>query len=542
MDALPLTPSGKVNRRALALREAAKPDSGAPFVAPSSPIEQALSTIWSELLGVGVVGVQDSFFDLGGHSLLATQVISRTRQIFDVEIPLREFFQTPTISGLAGCVEERMRRGARAELPIIKRTARDQSLPLSFSQQRLWFLNQLDPDSSVYNCPVAMRLAGPLDVAALAETLCLIINRHEILRTSFPLENGRPIQRIAPAVKLQLPLVDISAMGETERDREARRVVGEETQRPFDLAQGPLLRASLLRLEDQEHAALVTMHHIVSDGWSTGVLIREVAALYGSCCKHEPSPLPELPVQYADYACWQREWLQGEVVESQLDYWRKNLAGAPPMLELTTDKPRPAAQTYRGSKKTLTLDRSLTAGLKRLSRQESVTFFMTLLAVFKALLLRYTGQHDVVVGAPIAGRSRLETEALIGFFVNTIALRTDLSGDPTFVELLQRVKEVTMGAYAHQDVPFERVVEEVQPERDLSRSPLFQVMFVLQNAPREERALSGLEMSRFGIENNTAKFDLTLFIVETRDELVQTLEYNADLFEPETISRMLVHF
>jgi amino acid adenylation domain-containing protein len=542
LDGLPLSPNGKVDRRALPAPDQTRPEVGAVHIAPRTPAEEVIAGIWSQVLGVERVGVYDNFFDLGGHSLLATQVISRVRGAFQVEAPLRSLFEGPTVAELAQGIEAELRAVARMQMPAISRVSREGVIPLSFAQRRLWFLDQLMPGNSFYNIPAAVRLQGRLDMKAFERSLNEVVNRHESLRTRFVSEEGQASQVIAAAGSPALPLLDLRGLSEQEREAEARRLAREEAQRQFDLVEGPLLRATLLRLGDEDYVALLTMHHIVSDGWSMGVLVREVAALYEAYSQGRPSPLEELPVQYADYAAWQREWLSGEVLEAQLEYWKQRLAGAPPALELPTDHPRPSVQTYRGATESLRLPAALADSLRELSRREDVTLFMTLLAAFQTLLMRYTGQRDVVVGSPIANRNRAEIEGLIGFFVNTLALRTDLSGDPPFVELLGRVREVALGAYGRQDLPFERLVEELQPERDLSRHPLFQVMMVLQNAPREGAELPGLRLSTLPSESGTTKFDLTLSLVEGEGGLAGSLEYSTDLFEAETVRRMLGHY
>jgi amino acid adenylation domain-containing protein/non-ribosomal peptide synthase protein (TIGR01720 family) len=430
----------------------------------------------------------------------------------------------------------------RSSEPPLQPISRDGSLPLSFAQQRLWFLDQLEPGSPLYNIPTSYRVSGPLNIIALQESLNEIVRRHEVLRTSFYNLQGQPIQTIAPTLSLTLPVVDLSSLPEAERELEALRLAAEETRRSFDLAQAPLLRASVLRLADEEHILLLTLHHIVSDGWSMGVLFQELSALYDAFSNGKPSPLSELPIQYADFAVWQRQWFQGEVLESQLSYWKKQLADAPAVLELPTDHPRPPAQTFHGARQSLVVPNSLTNQLKALSNQENVTLFMTLLAAFQTLLYRYTGSDNILVGSPIAGRNRTEIEGLIGFFVNTLVLRTDLSGDPSFRELLRRVRRVALEAYAHQDLPFEKLVEELQPERNLSHSPLFQVMFVLQNAPMTDLRLTGLTARPLKVDIEAAKFDLALSIVEELGSLRGVIEYNTDLFDGATIHRMIGHF
>ncbi|MBA3246893.1 MAG: hypothetical protein H0T63_02280 [Pyrinomonadaceae bacterium] len=414
--------------------------------------------------------------------------------------------------------------------------------PPSFAQQRLWFLDQLGPASPLYNHPSAIRLNGVLSVEALHQTLNGIVARHEILRTTFATVDEQPVQIITPTLGVPLPVIDLSELPETEREAEAQRLVREEAQRPFDLAQGPLLRTSLLRLGSEEHILLLALHHIISDGWSTGVFFQEIAALYEAFSTGKPSPLPALPIQYADYAVWQREWLQGEVLEKHLSYWREHLVGAPAVLELPVDRPRPAAQGFRGACQSIALSQSLTQALKSLSLREGVTLFMTLLAAFQTLLLRYTGQKDIVVGTDVAGRTQAETEKLIGLFVNHLVLRTDLSGDPSFRELLRRVREVALGAYAHQDVPFEKLVEALNPKRSLSHTPLFQVLFTLMNAPLPSPRLPGLTLLPVTINNSMAKYDLTLFMDEAEQSLTGTFEYNADLFAAPTVAKMAGHF
>jgi hypothetical protein len=425
---------------------------------------------------------------------------------------------------------------------LLQKKAREpRSSPLSFAQQRLWFLEQLAPGTPLYNIPAAIRITGPLDVVVAERSLNEIVRRHEVLRTTIATVDGQPAQIISPALSLKLPVVDLREFPETEQEAEIRRLASEEAQRPFDLGQGPLLRVALLRLAAEDHVLLVTMHHIISDGWSIGVFVREAVALYGSLDTGTPSPLPELPIQYADYAVWQGQWLQGEVLERQLAYWKRQLAGIS-ALELHTDRPRPVVQTYRGRIQSFPIPTTLFEGLKILSRREGITLFMTLLAAFQTLLYRYTGQEDISVGTPIAGRNRLETEGLIGFFVNILVLRTDLSDDPSFRELLGRVRDVALAAYAHQDLPFEKLVEELQPPRDLGRPPLFQVMFNLLPAPTSPVQWPDLTFSLLEVDSGTAEFDLSMTILEGPEGLRGTLQYNIDLFDAASIDRMLGHF
>jgi amino acid adenylation domain-containing protein len=543
LDALPLTNSGKVDRRALPAPEPDQEERGEEYVAPRSVVEEMLASIWSEVLGGVKVGVNDNFFDLGGHSLLATQVMSRVREAFGIEIALRSLFEQPTVEELAETIAE----GLRAELqvpPRIERAKRDGNLmPLSFAQQRLWFLDKLEQDSSFYNLSSTVRISGAtLDVGALEKSLREVTQRHEILRTTFTVIEGQPMQVISPESHFSLPLSDLSQLPPAQRDAEAQRLAHEEALRPFDLSTGPLVRARLLRLSPEEHILLLSMHHIVSDGWSMGVLIREMAALYEAYAAGAESPLEELNIQYGDFAVWQREWLRGEVLDQQLAYWRKQLAGVPPVLALPTDHPRPAVKTFNGAAISLNLPRSLSEKLKALTRREGVTLFMSLLAAFQVLLQRYSGQEDIAVGTPVAHRTRAETEELIGFFVNTLVLRTDVSGNPTFRELVQRVKETALGAYAHQDVPFEKLVEELAPERNLSVTPLFQAMFAMQNTPSPEIKLRDLQLSLLETARETAKFDIVLVMWETAEGLEASLEYSTDLYKEATMQRLLRQF
>jgi amino acid adenylation domain-containing protein len=433
------------------------------------------------------------------------------------------------------------KRALLADL-LCREAARPRTVPLSFAQQRLWLLAQLDPESSAYNISRALRLEGELNVPALRQTFNKVVARHDVLRGTFDLVEGQPVQLIATHLEIDAPVVDLEGLSANDRGAEITRLVAAETQRPFDLSRDALLRTSLLRLGHQDHVLLLTMHHIVSDGWSLGILVRELAAIYQATIEQQPIALPEPAIQYADFALWQREWLKGEVLEEQLSYWRQQLADAPAVLNLPIAKPRPAMQTTRGAHITKTLAPELHSALIDLGRREGVTLFMTLLAAFQTLLYRYSGQQDMVVGTPIAGRNRTETEDLIGFFVNSLPLRTDLSGDPTFRELLSRVRETALGAYDHQDLPFEKIVEELQPERSLGHSPIFQVMFVLQNQPQAGFALSGLKITPVNRESDSAKFDLTLYMTERDDGLSCWLEYNTDLFEAGSAERLLEHF
>ncbi|MEH2455997.1 amino acid adenylation domain-containing protein [Nostoc sp.] len=542
LKALPLTANGKVDRQALLELNPVRPELETSLATPRTPVEKVLAGIWIELLGIERVGIHNNFFDLGGHSLLATQVVSQVREAFQVDMRLRSLFETPTIAGLAELIETAMRRGEKLEISPIERVPRNEALPLSFAQQRLWFLDQLDPSNPFYNISSAILLKGSLNVPILEQSFQEIVQRHEALRTSFVNVNGEPVQVIAPAVNITLPVVDLQKLSLEEREAEARQLTNLHARHSFDLTQSPLLQTTLLQLAEDEHILLFTIHHIVADAWSAGVLIREVAALYESFSTGKFSPLPDLPIQYADFTIWQREWLQTEVRSSQMAYWKQQLDGNLPVLQLPSERSRPAIQTFRGKKQSWTLSPTLSQALKSISQREAVTLFMTLLAAFKTLLYRYTSQTDILVGSPIANRNRSEIEGLIGFFVNTLVLRTDLSGNPSFRELLRRIREVTLDAYAHQDLPFEQLVAELQPDRNLGHTPLFQVMFVLQNAPMETLKLSGLSLTPVEVDTEIAKFDLTLSLTDTAQGLIGVFEYNTDLFDSAAIARMQGHF
>ena len=546
LDALPLTPNGKIDRRALPAPDQGVSEPMSIMAAPSF-VEDLLADIWCDALRLEWVGAHDDFFDLGGHSLLAMQVISRVRDAFKVELSLQSIFETPTLAGLA----ERIRAALRAEqpmlLPPIRAIAQQGAFPLSFAQQRLWFLDQLAPGMTAYIMPASLRLSGPLDVAALERSLGAVIERHAILRTTFALLDDQPIQVIAPASVYTaqgaplLMTLDLQALPEAAQETALGRMAALDAMLPFDLTRGPLLRAHLLRLADTEHVLLVTMHHIIADAWSLGVFIGEVATCYGAATSGQSAQLPALPIQYADYAIWQRAWLQGEALEQLLAYWRAQLAELP-VLQLPTDHPRPPVVSFHGAAHAFTLPADLSAALGILSRQAGVTLFMTLLAAFQTLLQRYSGQDDIVVSTGVASRNQSETEALIGCFINILVLRTDLCGNPSFRALLGRVKEVCLGAYVHQDLPFEVLVEQLQPERDLSYNPLAQVMFILQTASVEVTTFHDLTVRPAIFERAAAQFDLGLHIRERAGGLSGLAEYSTDLFDESTIVRMLEHF
>ncbi|HVT56893.1 MAG TPA: non-ribosomal peptide synthase/polyketide synthase, partial [Thermoanaerobaculia bacterium] len=548
LPALPLTASGKLDRRALPAPDWGQAGAAAADEAPRTPVEELVAGVWQEVLGVERVGVKASFFELGGHSLLATRLVARLREVTGLELPLRALFETPTVEGVAAALE---RAAGAAAAPPLLRVSRDGDLPLSFSQQRLWFLEQLQPGSAFYNLPSALRLEGRLEPAALAAALASLVRRHEALRTTFGEREGRPYQRIEPPLPrggprlgdrtTALPLVDLGALPAVVREAAAAALAVAEARRPFDLGRGPLLRSTLLRLGRREHVLLLTLHHIVSDGWSDGILSSELAILYEAASAGQAAALPELPVQYADYAVWQRQWLRGEELERQLVYWRERLAGVP-ALDLPFDRPRPSVESFRGGLQQSMLSPELAAALAALSRRSGVTLYMTLLAAFQALLLRLTGQTDLPVGTPVANRGRPEVFGVIGFFANTLVLRGELAGEPDRDELLRRTRAVALGAYAHQDLPFEKLVEELQPERDLSRNPLFQVMCVLQNQPRAAVELAELRFSSLALDNQTAKFDLSFFWQEHGGALHGLCEFNSDLFDAATARRLAGHY
>jgi amino acid adenylation domain-containing protein len=541
LEALPLSPNGKVDRRALPSPDAARPDAEAVPIGPRSADEEALAEIWRSVLGARLIGVHDNFFETGGHSLMATQVVSRVRDLFRVELPLRALFESPTIAGLAADIA-RLRSGADlpASPPLVP-VPRTRSMPLSFAQRRLWFLDQFDPGGCAYNVPSVVRLLGDLNVAALEQTLREIVHRHEALRTTFSTIDGEPVQQVNPSGPFPLDVVDLRPLADAERAAEAARLIREEARRPFDLARGPIFRAVLVRVGDAEHILASTMHHIVSDGWSLGILTSEFSALYGAFVTGTRPALPELPVQYADFAAWQNDWLQGPAFDRHVEYWTGRLKSVP-ALNLPTDRPRLAGESPAVGATWFDFPPALAASLRDLSRREGVTLFMTMLAAFQTLLARYSGQTDVTVGTPIAGRNRREIEGLIGFFVNSLVLRTDLSGDPTFRELLGRVREVALGAFAHQDLPFEKIVEALNPERDLNRNPLFQVLFALQNVAVGPITMPGLAVEPQGVQPVAARFDLEVHVRDLGDAMRTSLIYRQDLFDASTIERFYRHY
>jgi amino acid adenylation domain-containing protein len=547
LAALPRTPNGKVDRKALP-----RPEGGiaaAEYVAPRTPAERAVAEIWAELLGVERVGVHDNLFDLGGHSLLAIRFTSRLQRAFGVDLSLREIFRSPTVGGLA----ERLEATGRAPVQApIERAPRNAPLPLSYAQERLWFLAQLDPGSPAYNIPIALRLTGDLAVGALDAALAALLRRHEALRTTFRQVAGQPVQEVAAVEAWSLPLIDLTALPAAARQAEQARVTSREAERPFDLTRGPLLRGLLLRTdnaektENAEHILCLTFHHIAADGWSLGVLVRDVSAVYGALVAGHPPALAELPVQYPDFAVWQRRWLAGGEMDRQLAYWREALAGAPAALELPVDRPRPNTQSFRGARRSRRLPRAVSEALQAAAQKSGATRFMALFAGVAALLSRAAGQSDVVLGTPIANRNRPEVEGLIGFFANTLPLRTQVSGDLSFRGLLGRVREAALEAYAHQDVPFERLVEELKIDRTPGRPPLIQSLVGVWDEPLADLGLPGVAAASLDLQTRSAKLDLTLRFSEASEEGVEEglgmqAEYSTDLFDSTTIERLLDH-
>jgi hypothetical protein len=537
---LPLTGNGKVDRNNLPEPEAEAERPA--YVGGSTPLQMALLDIWEELLGRDCIGIHEDFFEMGGHSLLATQVISRVREMFQVEVPLRALFESPTVAGLTHAVEQGLRHGQDLQRPPLRPALRKQDLPLSFSQRRLWFIDQLESGSALYNVPHVLRLLGRLDHNAMQLALQTIVERHQVLRTNYVLRGNDPIQVISSDTSFPLPEIDLRHLGEAEREEEASSLCRQEAARSFNLQTDRLIRGQILRIADDDQILLLTLHHIASDGWSNGVLMRELSVLYNAFCEGLASPLPPLPIQYADYAVWQREWLQGEQLNQQIDYWKSNLAGAPAVMELPTDRPRQAALSHEGHRYRFRISPESAVALRTLSRQERATPFMVLLAAFNVLLYRWTGQSDLVVGTDVANRTQPDTESLIGFFLNHLVIRTDMTGDPSFVDLLRRVRDTAIGAYAHQDLPFDTLVEVLRPERSASHTPIFQVLFVVENASRKAPELQKLEPSAFAGYVPLSKFDLALFMGEREDGFGGLWVYRSELFDEATITRLSDQF
>jgi amino acid adenylation domain-containing protein len=538
LEQLPLNSNGKVDRGSLPVP--VEGIGGEKYTAPRTPMEELLVGIWRDILKIERVGVDDNFFELGGHSLLATRLASRVREVFNVDLPLRNLFEAPTVAGISERIEKLQSDGATLALPAIYPTSHDQPLPLSYAQERLWFLNQMEPQNPTYNMAGKVWVRGEVDINIFDLVFRELVKRHEVMRTRFEERGGEVMQVVEAAVELKVEIEDAKWINVEERQKRISQVEAEISQHIFDLARGPLLRVKIMRFGPQEHLMYLTMHHIISDGWSMGVLVNEFGRLY-EYFSGRGTPLKELPVQYGDYALWQRQWLKGEVLDKQLGYWRKRLAGMT-VLDLPTDRASSATTSHRGGRHVVKVSREMRDGLEALGRKEGATLFMVLMAAFKVLLQQYSGQEDIAVGSPIANRNRTEIEGLIGFFVNTLVSRTDLSGDPSFVELLRREREAALGAYANQDVPFERVVQELQPVRAINRSPLFQVAFGLHNTPWDGVKLKGIEFEWAEMERRWAKFDLTLGVEVVAEGLRGYMDYRKDLFEAETIGRLAGHW
>ncbi|WP_341528319.1 amino acid adenylation domain-containing protein [Nostoc sp. UHCC 0302] len=543
LDSLPLTPNGKVDRQNLPACDRSRPELEETFIAPRNFTEETLFSIWAELLGLEQIGIYDNFFNLGGHSLIAVQMLSRIREGFQVELFFHHIFANPTIAGLAGLIEQHSHLKQQLQRPAMQPISRTGYLPASFAQERVYFIQEVAPESTAYQAQVTLRFTGKLNVAALEQCLSEIVRRHEIFRTTFPAVDGRLFQVIHPAEAISLAVVDLQTFPESEQEAESQRLFDAEVQKPFYLDKLPLVRWLLLKLSDQDHLLIHIEHHMVHDGWSfNNVFLNEFLELYQAFCLGNHSPLPELTFQFADYAHWQREWVKSQEAKAQLAYWQQQLSGSPPLLELPYDRPRPAEQTYNGAQVRVELPISLCESLRVLSRQEGITLFMTTLATFLVMLRRYTGQDDLCVGTAVANRRMRETEKLIGMIVNNLVLRTDLSGNPTFRELLDRVRQVSLEAFANEDLPFDKVVEVLKPVRNLSYNPLFQVMFSFHDSPRPDLTLPELNIkTNVALSNKSTKFDLDVVLIPQHggEKGISVIwEYNTDLFDAATIQQM----
>lgn len=541
MEALPLTPNGKINRKALPEPEQSRSAIQAARTLPSGIVEELLAGVWSQILKIEGVAAEENFFEAGGHSLLAMQVLSRVRDLFGVDLPVRSFFEAPTLAGLAASIKLAQERQAGTSEPLIKRMEEQKELPLSFAQQRLWFIDQLQPGNVAYNISSTVRLKGTLNLPAIEQSLTEVARRHEVLRTVFSFAGEQPLQEIQPPRPVRIKSVDLRWLDEQRREEMEERLAVAESQRPFDLARGPLLRALLLRLRDDEYLAIFTLQHIISDGWSMGVLVGEIGRLYEAFSRGNISPLPELRIQYADYALWQRN-TESKTFDSHLSYWKETLKGAPDVIKLPADRPRPARQSFRGATDSFEISADLTLALDDISRREDVTLFMTTLSAFATLLHHYTREDDIVIGTNVANRTKTEIEGLIGFFVNNLVLRIDVGGDPNVRQMLQRVSRVCVNAYAHQDIPFEKIVDALRIGGDLTRNPLFQVLFVLHNNPSPGLILPALEVEPLHFDNRTSQFDISLNLFRTEKGLKGSVIYNTDIFYSTTISRMMGHY
>ncbi len=543
MDELPLSTNNKVDRQALPSPDRNTISDVKGYVAPTGMIETRLAEIWKSVMKLDRAGAHNNFFESGGHSLDAIRLISRVNQAFQVNYPLQAFFDNPTISAMAGQIEDLQRESRSShQAPQLTTIDRESQLPLSFAQQRLWLLDQMEPGKAGYCIPLPVRLRGRLHVPVLEKALNELVSRHEVFRTRIIPDEGRPHQQIENSAVVNIKQTDLSALPPRDQDAALQSAYQEAAQTAFDLSQCPLFRIHLIQLADDEHILIIIFHHIIIDGWSLGVFVDELGDLYESYLDDHASPLEPLPIQYVDYAYWQRQYLRDQMLQQHVDYWKHRLGAEPPVLNLLTDRPRPSTVTYCGSGHRLPLSASLSDSLRQMSQRESVTLFTTLFTAFAVLLHRYSGQDDFVIGSPIAGRTRIETEKLIGFFVNMLPLRTDLSGEPTFHELLQRNQRMVSSSFDYQAMPFEKLIDELKLERDMSRNPLFQVTFALQNAPFKPLQLKGLEIGPVEMPYKTARYDIEVHVWERDGILVPVFIYNTDLFDSTTIQRMLEHY
>jgi hypothetical protein len=535
LERLPRTLNGKIDRKALPALDEVRSEGGDEVV-PRNPVEEIVAGIWCEVLKLPGVGRTSNFFNLGGHSLLVTQVLARVREYLKVELPIRSLFEAPTLAQFSRLIEEQIGKGKQSELPEISRVSREGELPLSFAQQRMWFFEQLSSGTSAFNIALGVRLKGELKVAALEQTFGEIMRRHEGLRTIFPAVDDRPVQIIQPAQRFNLPLVDLSLLPEEEGESQAARLAQEETLRCFDLTRGPLVRPTLLRMGGQHHIVICTMHHIVGDGQSFEVIIAEMSQIYSALSEGQPSPLADLSVQYVDYAAWQRQWLQGEVLEKRLAYWRKQLQDAPQRLSLPQRWTRPKVQAFKSATHFIKMSTEQTESLRELSRREGMTLFMTMLSGFVLLLNRYTGDEDIVVGSTYANRERAEAEKLIGILVNTLILRLNLSGTVTFRDIMRRVREVCLDAYTYQ-VPPELIRQDLG-ERGEERERLFDVWFQLEKERSEKFEMKGLEVTPYLEGKEAPRFELSMGLAEREKDIAGVLEYDEDIFPARTTARM----
>ncbi|BBC27198.1 non-ribosomal peptide synthetase [Pseudanabaena sp. ABRG5-3] len=540
LKAMPLTPNGKVDRRSLPAPSTSQSQFETVVEDTRTPIEDLLVSIWSNILGIKSIGIHDNFFEMGGHSLKVMQVMARVRDSFSIDLPLQTLFREPTIAGLSREITSAYQNQQGYQIPPIIPTEHSTYEPVSFAQQRMWFLQQFEPNSATYNIPIVYRVSGLLEIAILEESLTALVKRHEILRTRFISVNEQITSAIAETISLAFTVVKIDPTADSET---LQRLIDTEIRQPFNLSKPPLFRVKILELTDRDRILIINFHHIITDGWSLNIFMQELADLYQSYLHNKPISLKDLPIRYVDFAVWQRQLLQGEMLRSLTNYWQKELAEPLPILNLPTDRPRPLIQTFRGATQTISLSTALTTQIKNLAQKTESTLFMILLAAFQILLARYSGQTDIIVGTPIAGRHQTETEGLIGLFVNSLAIRMDLSGNPTVEELLEKVKAVTLAAYTHQDLPLEQLIETLQIKRELSYAPLFQAMFTLLNTPSQNaKFCDDLDLTPIWSHTGTTKVDLTLGLQEIESEIAGVFEYNSDLFEPETIQRLIRHF